>query len=193
MITPTWARHDLLLSRCVPSVLGQDYPRVEHVIVSDGPDPDLAAKLAGIPDVVYGQLDDKSPLRWGVNARLAALELASGVLVAYLDDDNAFRPQHLTRVAEAMDRNPDAGFGYSQILMHRPDHAYVVGVPPPQYGQIDTSAMFCRRELAAVATWRDEGQETIDWDLAERWLAAGAGWEFVPEITADYYFAGAGP
>ena len=191
VITPTWARHDVLLGRCIPSVAAQDYPHLEHVVVSDGPDPELAAKLDGLPGVIYDELAVKSPLRWGVRARLAALELASGDLVAYVDDDNAFRPQHLSRIAEAMEQNPGAGFGYTQILMHRPDHAYVVGAPPPVCGSIDTSAMFHRRSILEHGTWRDDGQSTIDWDLAERWMQAGVGWQFVPEITADYYFPGA--
>lgn len=192
VITPTWARHQVLLERCIPSVHAQDYPHVEHVVVSDGPDPELAAKM-DLPGVVYAELPEKSPKRWGVLARLRALELASGDLVAYLDDDNAFRPQHLSRVAEAMTANPDAGFGYSQIMMHRPDHSYIVGAEPPRLGCIDTSAMFHRRGLTQVANWRDDGQDTIDWDLAERWMAAGTGWVFVPEITANYYFPGATP
>jgi glycosyltransferase involved in cell wall biosynthesis len=191
VITPTWQRHDLLISRCMLSVAAQDYPDLEHVIVSDGPDQLLKDKLAGIPGVVYGELAEKSRTRWGVAARLRALELAAGELVCYLDDDNAFRPQHLTRIAEAMERNPAAGFGYTQIMMHRPDHAYVVGASPPMCGSIDTSAMFHRRDVLEHATWRDDGQSTIDWDLAERWKQAGIFWVFVPEVTADYYFAGA--
>jgi hypothetical protein len=51
--------------------------------------------------------------------------------------------------------------------------------------------MFHRAEITKLGTWRDHGQSTIDWDLAEQWLQAGVGWEFVPEITADYYFPGA--
>ena len=192
VITPTWQRHGLLLDRCIPSVAMQDYPLLEHVIVSDGPDPELGDLLASQSYVVYDQLPVKSSQRWGVAARLRALELAKGDLICYVDDDNAFRPQHLTRIAQAMERNPDAGFGYTQIMMHRPDHAYVVGAPPPALGCIDTSAMFHRASLLELGTWRDDGhQSTIDWDLAEQWLQAGAGWEFVPEITADYYFPGA--
>ena len=191
VITPTWQRHGLLLDRCIPSVALQDYPVLEHVIVSDGPDPELGEMLAGQSYVVYGQLPVKSPMRWGVQARLRALELARGDIICYLDDDNAFRPQHLRRIADAMARNPDAGFGYTQIMMHRPDHSYIVGFPPPALGCIDTSAMFHRAALTELGTWRDEGQSTIDWDLADQWLQAGATWEFVPEITADYYFAGA--
>ena len=45
VITPTWLRHDWLLHRCMPSVQGQTYPHIEHIIVSDGPDPELAVLM----------------------------------------------------------------------------------------------------------------------------------------------------
>ncbi len=52
VITPTWNRHDLLLNRCIPSVEAQTYPDIEHIIVSDGPDPDLL----GDRDFSYSQM-----------------------------------------------------------------------------------------------------------------------------------------
>jgi len=57
VVTPTWQRHRILLERCIPSVQSQDYPNVQHVIVSDGPDPELASRLLTWQDrhpVVYG-------------------------------------------------------------------------------------------------------------------------------------------
>ena len=191
VITPTWQRHDLLLDRCIPSVAAQDYPAVQHVIVSDGPDNVLAGKIAGrsCGAVVWDALPAHDPAaRWGHWARLRGLELATGEYIAYLDDDNAFRPGHLAKLAAALDADPSAGFAYSQIMMHNGGSSYVVGVPPPAYGQIDTSAIMHRRGLLDTATWRDAGQLTIDWDIVERWLHAGAGWAHVPEVTADYYF-----
>ena len=191
VITPTWQRHDLLLDRCIPSVAAQDYPAVQHVIVSDGPDNVLAGKIVAgsCGAVVWDALPAHDPAaRWGHWARLRGLELATGEYIAYLDDDNAFRPGHLAKLAAALDADPSAGFAYSQIMMHNGGSSYVVGVPPPAYGQIDTSAIMHRRGLLDTATWRDEGQVTIDWDIVERWLHAGAGWAHVPEVTADYYF-----
>ena len=191
VITPTWQRHDLLLDRCIPSVAAQDYPAVQHVIVSDGPDNVLAGKIAGrsCGAVVWDALPAHDPAaRWGHWARLRGLELATGEYIAYLDDDNAFRPGHLAKLAAALDADPSAGFAYSQIMMHNGGSSYVVGVPPPAYGQIDTSAIMHRRGLLDTATWRDAGQLTIDWDIVERWLHAGTGWAHVPEVTADYYF-----
>jgi glycosyltransferase involved in cell wall biosynthesis len=189
VIIPTWQRSGILLGRCIPSVLAQTYPHVECIAVSDGPDPELAAQagaITGAPGggrVTFAYLPEHDPsARWGHHARLRGIELASGDILAWLDDDNTFRPQHVSRLAAALEANPGAGFAYSQIVIGgRP-----VGSDPPVYGQIDTSVMASRREAYDVATWRDQGQETIDWDLAKRWMDGGLSWAFVPEITADW-------
>ena len=54
--------------------------------------------------------------------------------------------------------------------------------------KIDTSLIVHRRELLERGTW-EQSMPTIDWDLVERWLAAGATWSFVPHVTMDYYFS----
>jgi len=190
VVTPTWQRHDLLLKRCVPSVQAQTYGDVEHIIVSDGPDPELAALLPAA--VRFVQLPEHDPaIRWGLRARLHGIGLARGDYIAYLDDDNSFRPEHVARLAAALDANPGAGFAYSRMQVNGRGPAYIIGSDPPFCGLIDTSEIMHRPVLLAVATWRDDGvQATIDWDLIARWMAAGVTWACVPEITADYYAAG---
>lgn len=197
VITPTWQRHERLLLRCIPSVEAQTYPNVEHVVVSDGPDDDLMWKLAALGAPAgqwrrYTQLAAHDPtVRWGTAARLRGIDLARGALIAYLDDDNAYRPDHLTILVAALDAS-GADFAYSCMDCYRPDGtaAYKVGDMPPSYGQIDTSLIVHRRELLDRATWRYiDGLPTIDWDIVERWLNAGATWTHVPATTVDYHFS----
>ena len=191
VVTPTWGRHEAVLGRCIPSVAAQDYPAVEHVVVSDGPDLELKLQVKlQHPDVIYGEVPEHDPdARWGHWARLAGIGAARGEFIAYLDDDNAYRPQHLSAVITAMEET-GADFGYSVALFQGRGQPYPVGQQPPSYGQIDTSIMVHRRELLETASWRwHEGIPTIDWDLTERWLAAGARWAFVPYVTVDYYFS----
>jgi len=142
-------------------------------------------------------LDDHDPgARWGHHARIAGVHAAlmrGLTLFAWLDDDNAYRPPHIRRLVETWQAHPGAGLVYSRITMHTPAGEYLVGMAPPSYGQIDTSAMMTTAQAHEVATWRDQGQETIDWDLADRMMMGGVTWAHVHEITADYYFAGAGP
>lgn len=198
VITPTWRRHALLISRCIPSVQGQTWPDVEHVVVSDGPDTPLRRFLAtqDVPGLVYGELPahDESPHNWGSAARNHAAKLATGGLVAYLDDDNAFRPEHLSVLAEALEARPDVDFAYSQLQTH-PAGA-VIGAEPPEYGQIDTSLVMHRAGLLErCGDWPAAGQidyhdqHAPDWGVVAKWLAGGATWLHVPRVTVDYWSA----
>lgn len=191
VVTPTWQRHSLLFERCMPSVRAQTWPEVEHVIVSDGPDIPLAAAMAG-QRVVYGELPahDPHPQNWGSAARNHGLTLASGDLVAYLDDDNEFRPDHLRLLAEAL-LDTGADFGYARMWTSR---GYQVGSAPPAYGQVDTSILMHRAGLPQRAgMWPTPGtlqgdQHAPDWAVVEAWLAAGATWTHVPVVSVDYHF-----
>ena len=99
VITPTWQRQSLLLDRCIPSVLEQDYPNVTHVIVSDGYEPDLYPAMLDRygPEIKagriqYDELAEHKGARWGHWCRLRGIEIARGPYLAWLDDDNSFRP-----------------------------------------------------------------------------------------------------
>jgi glycosyltransferase involved in cell wall biosynthesis len=190
VVTPTWQRRDQVLNRCIPSVLAQTWAHVEHIVVSDGPDPDLETQAGSVASdrVRFSFLPEHDPqARWGHWARLAGIDLAKGDFIAYLDDDNAFRPNHLEAVVTAMEET-GADFGYGIALFQGRGEPYPVGAQRPSYGQIDTSVIVHRRELLERGTW-EPSLPTIDWDLVERWLAAGATWAFVPYVTVDYYFS----
>lgn len=200
VVTPTWKRHELLISRCIPSVQAQTWPKVEHVIVSDGPDRPLGNYLHNvvIPDagnpIVYGEVPvhDASGHNWGSAARNHAAGLVSGDLIAYLDDDNAYRPDHLQVLAEALEAEPEADFAYSMMQTHPAGH--IIGMQPPQYGYIDTSLLMHRAGvLDKFGDWPLAGQiechdqHAPDWGVVQQWLNGGAKWTFVPQVTVDYW------
>lgn len=193
VVTPTWRRHDELIDRCIPSVAAQTYGAIEHIVVSDGPDDALLPRLVEAsefdryPHLRYLELSEHDDnARWGHHARLAGIDAARGEYIAYLDDDNSWRPEHLTLLIGALLDNPKADFAYPRTLMHVFGNVYDIGADPPAYGQIDTSGIVHRRELLLKGTW-EPSLPSIDWDLVHRWIGMGAKWVFVPEITVDYY------
>src|SRR5262245_48422552 len=183
VITPTWARHDWLLNRCIPSVLAQDYPHVEHVVVSDGPDPELAEMIDG-KVAVFGQLPEHAlgERHYAAAVRNHGLGLATGGYITYLDDDDAYRPHHCRVLAAALDAHPGADFAYS-LMSSQGD---TVGTDPPSYCNIGTPMIMHRRGTLDLGTWGPDGIAE-DWDLVERWLQAGARYVHIPEITVDVW------
>lgn len=196
VVTPTWQRHDLLLYRCMPSVQEQTYPNVEHIIVSDGPDPELALKIARwvqeekpSREIRYEYLPEHSAKRhWGGLARLRALELARGSLIAYLDDDDMYRPKHCEILAQTLADYPEAGFAYSMMCVHgsTPGSLYLLGNPRLAARTIGSPMIMHRRELLNVATW-GPAHYMEDWILVEKWLKHGVEPMFVPEMTVEVW------
>lgn len=181
VVTPTWMRRDLLTRRCIPSVQAQDYTGpVDHIVVSDGPDDDLC-DLDGVRFLAEHVPEQNR----GLTARRYGTELAAGDLIAYLDDDNAWRPHHLRKLVSALTAS-GADFAYSRAMCHDSGVSWSIGQSPPGFGQIDTSLIVHRRELLDVETW-EPSLGPADWDLVSRWVRKGASWAYVPDVTMDYY------
>lgn len=193
VITPTWKRHDLLLERCIPSVQAQGYlPWLEHLIISDGPDPELREKLArpwlnGWRGLWYGELPAHGPEpHYGHACRAWGLEVAGGEYFTYLDDDDAFRPEHCHMLAKALDENPDCGFAVSRMVSHGPGGSSVIGHGPLACGNVGTPMIMHRKSVLEHGTWDHAGQFE-DWDLVLSWINAGVKHVRVDAETSDVW------
>lgn len=200
VITPTWNRHKYLLERCIPSVRAQEYVSHEHIVFSDGPDSELWSRLCQLedgrspqdPQLLFGEMGyRRGEKHWGAAVRRQALHMATGDLVGYLDDDDAFRRRHLAVHAQVLTANPAIGFTVSQMMVHNN-----WGAPPDVLGGEDhggirlgntgTPMIVHRRELLDIATWgEDHIQE--DWNLISAWLAAGVSYLSIGEVTVDVW------
>ena len=160
--------------------------KVEHVVVSDGPDPVLRRLLHG-HDVVYVELDEHpaDETNTGAHSRNRGLAEASGDLIAYLDDDNAFRPDHIETLAVALYANPGADFAYSRMFRHAQRDE--IGREPPTHGQVDSSILMHRAGVPQMYGWWPPNIYEVDWGLVREWLANRATWVHVPKVTVDYY------
>jgi glycosyltransferase involved in cell wall biosynthesis len=201
VVTSTWNRHDLLLDHVIPSVLNQTYPgNIEHIIVSDGPDQALHDKLvARFPSVLFHQAGNRRLVyhdlghnwqaltekrSWGAIPRFVGTCLATGDCVAYLDDDNSYYLVHLEWLYNLLqERGVD--FVYSKFYNHRTNK--VVGKNVPIRQHIDTSVILHKIGLLGKpdCQWYPAGYAS-DYALISRWLAAGAKWEFLDQITVAY-------
>jgi glycosyltransferase involved in cell wall biosynthesis len=190
--TPTWARHGLLLERCVVSVQAQAHGNVEHIIVSDGPDENLRDHFARWKPprhpVRFTELGVHHPdPNFGHYARRRAVELAAGEYIAYLDDDDSYRPGHCALMAAALDADPAAGFAVSRMLSHGPDSSLLsIGWGSLACGNVGTPMICHRRDTLKNGTWGPPSR-LEDWELVARWLDAGVPYADVDADTSDVY------
>lgn len=167
---------------------------MEHLVVSDGPDPVLAARLTLEVQRAYGwkrlwfrELAGHDPApHYGHHCRAYAAEVASGGYIAYCDDDDLLRPGHCRLLAQALDAAPQAGFAVSRMLSHGPHGDSVIGSGPVACGNVGTPMVMHRRELLETAGW-DHGGQFEDWDLVWAWMQAGIKHVRVDAETCDVW------
>ena len=194
VVTGTWQRHELLME-AIQNVREQTYRPLEHIIVSDGPDNEIssicAAALHDVP-VRFAELGRNwstfLPRSFGVAPLTVGALMARGEYHAWLCDDERMQPDHIEQLVDLIERT-GADFVYPHVLMWRmgtPGIAWVIGTDPPEHGQF-THCLY-RASALQKAMYRfgmPEGVEN-DWDMARRWMAAGATWAMADRCTISH-------
>lgn len=208
VVTGTWNRHELLLE-AIENVRQQTYRPLEHVIVADGPDPELKRLILHASGgeitpsggyrgwesghdprspIIFQELGfhSSSLLRDSISAApfMVAQLMARGDYQMWLaDDERMLVPDHIERLVDLLELY-DADFVYPKVEMTWPgsDRRSVIGTNPPMCGQF-THCLYRRDALAKGMLFRPEVGSGTDWDACARTMAAGARWAFLPEVT----------
>lgn len=134
VLVPAFNRADYI-KETVDSVLTQDYPNVELIVVDDGSTDgtfEILSEYAGrgkLKLLTHPGRENK-----GQSAALnLALDAASGEFIAILDSDDLFLPGKLSTQVEYLNKHPDVGLVYGMgegvdgsghwlYDIHSPDH-----------------------------------------------------------------------
>lgn len=109
VVLPTYHR-PVLLARALASVLAQRHPPLEVIVVDGGADEETARLLTAWPDDRVRHL--RADGGGDVAARNTGIRAASGDAVAFLDDDDQWLPDRLTRQVACLEA---AGVGVGVV------------------------------------------------------------------------------
>jgi len=102
------------LAEAIESVLGQDYPHKEVIVVNDGSpgnEREVASRFEG--GIVYIEQENK-----GVSgARNTGIRAARGDYIAFLDGDDVYLPHALTELASYLDGNHETALVCADSLL----------------------------------------------------------------------------
>jgi glycosyltransferase involved in cell wall biosynthesis len=104
VVIPTHNRNSLLV-RAVKSVLAQIYSPCEVIVVDDCGNAELILQDFG--DRVHYIRIPQTP--YPAESRNAGMKNAHGKYIAFLDDDDIWFPEKLSRQVEVLEENPDIG------------------------------------------------------------------------------------
>lgn len=124
IIMPTY-NYGRYLRESIASVVAQEYPDWELLVVDDGSTDDTPAILATLMEELR---DDRIRATRLVNggvsrARNHALEMATGDFIAFLDADDLWLPRKLSRQVAALAEFGDADFVFTNFVRFQNDGA----------------------------------------------------------------------
>lgn len=114
-----------LLAEALHSIASQTYRDFEVIVVNDhGADSRVMVEAFASQDSAVTVRYDYRPRNAGVAAtRNRGVALAQGELIAYLDDDDLWRPRHLESLVAMLDARDDCALAYGDAEIWRMERA----------------------------------------------------------------------
>ncbi len=177
IVTPSY-NQAAYLEDTLRSVLGQDYPHIEYIVIDGGSTDGSLEIIERYQDQLAYWVSE--PDRGQAEAINKGLRRASGEVVGWLNSDDLYMAGAVAGAAEALARHPEAGMVYADGLMVDEEGRLLDRHRYRTYSVLDLlcfdvllqPTVFMRREVLEAVGFLDEGyQLVLDHDL---WIRIAA-------------------
>lgn len=187
-----------MLKRAIKSVIRQTFKDWELIIVDDCSQDEKTPKLCER----FRNKDSRihyvrSCPNFGQHTRIknTGINAAQADLIAYLDDDNEYRKDHLQVLYKYLRPELDIVYGDRWLIDKTGQGKDSIGVYSEfnasklqQMNYIDTSDVLMRKScLLKIGGWDESLPKFADWNLWIRCVKAGFKFQRIPIIITDYY------
>lgn len=196
VVTSTFNRSDKL-KKCIESVQKQSFKDYEHIIVDDCSTDDTKAVVESFKDPKIKYFKLESNFGNDTRPKNEGIVKSTGEYVAFLDDDNDYRPDHLAILLKAIqdDSSIDLVYGDRFIIDDIAGVDRGIGIASEfdvplllKRNYIDTSDILVKREsLFAVGGFDERYKKYVDWNLWLRMAKAGIKMKHVAKLITNYH------
>lgn len=191
VVVPAY-NHGSYVARALDSLLAQDYPRLEVIVLDDGSTDETPAVLARYTGRVRWERQENMGQAATLNKGWA---MASGELLGYLSADDVLRPGAIRAVATVLARDSGLVLAYPDydLIDARGERLRTVRTPEFDYQAVVSTwvcppgpgALFRRAPAEAVGYWDTTLRLSPDYAF---WLRLGllGRAERVPEVLAGF-------
>jgi glycosyltransferase involved in cell wall biosynthesis len=204
-VIPTRNRPDLVL-RAVRSAFAQTHPIFEVVVVVDGPDEQTVAALKTVTDERLKVVALQTSVG-GADARNTGVQAATGTWIAFLDDDDEWLPNKISRQLEVaaqsgaawpivscrlIGRSPQREYTWPRRLpeLNEPVSEYILARRGLFQGEgaVTTTTLLVKRDLLLRVPFSSGQRRHQEWDWLFRAMQEpGAKLLFAPEALSIWY------
>ena len=191
IVIPSY-NHERYLATAIDSVLAQEYPRIELIVIDDGSTDESPKILKKYGTRFHWEIQVN---QGQVTTMNRAWAMSQGEILGYLSADDLLLPGAVSTSVSCLRQNPDAVLAYCDFNLIDPDSAVVRRVRTPEfdYREMVTKmicapgpgAFFRRSAFDKTGGWHTGFKQNLDY---EYWLRLGLHGRFVriPEVLAAY-------
>jgi len=110
IITPSYNQAEFI-ERTIQSVLAQNYPDLEYIVMDGGSTDGTVEILKKYSDHIIWKSEKDRGQSDAINK---GLKIATGDIVAYINSDDTYEPETLQKVADYFKKNQDAKWAYGK-------------------------------------------------------------------------------